>query len=78
MSGAELKTALYNIIKDPKVIPYSHLWKVFETTDTRKNNKVWDMYSDRSDGGGPNTFMTLLLTVAVPTEKRVIAITVSI
>ncbi|MDD2246833.1 MAG: endonuclease [Proteiniphilum sp.] len=51
MSGAELKTALYNIIKDPKVIPYSHLWKVFETTDTRKNNKVWDMYSDRSDGG---------------------------
>ena len=28
-SGAELKTALFNIIKEPKVVAYSELWKAF-------------------------------------------------
>lgn len=35
-SGAELKTALFNIIKEPKVVAYSELWKAFEKTDSRK------------------------------------------
>lgn len=49
-SGVELKTALYNIIKDPRVISYSQLWEAFEFTDTGKNNKVLDIYSDKPDG----------------------------
>lgn len=49
-SGAELKTALFNIIKNPKVIAYSKLWEAFANTDTGKNNKVWDMYSDNPYG----------------------------
>lgn len=48
-SGADLKTALYHIIKNPEVISYSGLWKAFETTDARKNGKVWDMYSDNKE-----------------------------
>jgi endonuclease I len=49
-SGAELKTALFNIIKEPKVVAYSELWKAFEKTDSRKNNIVWDIYSDNAMG----------------------------
>ncbi|HDP74866.1 MAG TPA: T9SS type A sorting domain-containing protein [Bacteroidales bacterium] len=44
--GAELKTALFNIIKDHTVIPYSGLWSTFQYTDKKSNGKVWDMYSD--------------------------------
>lgn len=51
-SGAELKTALFSIIKSPKVISYSRLWKAFEKTDARANGKVWDMYSAHRIGGG--------------------------
>lgn len=49
-SGAELKTALYNIIKNPKVVAYSQLWEAFTNTDSGKNNKVLDMYSDNPGG----------------------------
>lgn len=46
-SGAELKTALFHIIKEPKVVSYSRLWKAFERTDKKDvTHKVWDMYSD--------------------------------
>lgn len=46
-SGAELKTALFEIIKSPKVVSYARLWKAFEKTDARPTtNKVWDIYSD--------------------------------
>lgn len=45
-NGAELKTVLYNIIKEPDVLPYSKLWEAFELTDSRKDNTVWDIYSD--------------------------------
>src|SRR5690554_2379947 len=44
--GASLKTTLYHIIKEPEVVPYAQLWEVFEQTDNRGDNKVWDMYSD--------------------------------
>lgn len=45
-SGAELKTALFEIIKNPKVVSYSRLWKAFERTDAGSTDKVWDIYSD--------------------------------
>ncbi|MDI3527070.1 MAG: hypothetical protein PWR03_1253 [Tenuifilum sp.] len=45
-TGAELKTALYNIIKDHTVISYDGLWDAFQYTDKKSNGKVWDMYSD--------------------------------
>jgi endonuclease I len=49
--GADLKTALFTIIKDPDVVPYAQLWEAFETTDALRNNKVWDMYSDHPEKG---------------------------
>ena len=49
--GAELKTALFQIIKDPQVVAYADLWEVFQLTDSQKNNKVWDMYSDDPEKG---------------------------
>src|SRR5690554_3608173 len=45
--GTALKTALYHIIKEPEVIAYGQLWEAFEKTDARRDNRVWDMYSDR-------------------------------
>lgn len=48
--GVELKTALFQTIKDPKVVSYSQLWKAFETTDSRRDKKVWDIYSANSGG----------------------------
>ncbi|MCE5205541.1 MAG: endonuclease [Porphyromonadaceae bacterium] len=49
--GPELKTALFQIIKDPQVIPYADLWEIFKWTDNQKNDKVWDMYSDIPEKG---------------------------
>lgn len=46
-SGTVLKTALFNIIKNPDVLSYAGLWTAFKTTDS-KNGKVWDMYSNCS------------------------------
>ena len=44
--GAELKTALYNIIKGHTSLNYGDLWTAFKTTDQKANGKVWDMYSN--------------------------------
>ncbi len=46
LTGANLKTALYNIIKNHTVISYNGLWDAFTTTDVNANGKVWDMYSN--------------------------------
>lgn len=56
LSGAPLKTALYQIIKDHNQQSYSSLWIHFETTDPKPNGKVWDMYSDIPDGNPPYEF----------------------
>lgn len=56
LSGAQLKTALYQIIKDHNQQSYSSLWIHFETTDPKPNGKVWDMYSDIPDGNPPYEF----------------------
>jgi len=52
-SGAYLKTALYDIIKNPSVTSYGGLYTSFLTTDKKANGKVWDMYSDIPGGTPP-------------------------
>ena len=44
--GAELKTALFDIIGDHEQLSYNELWTAFEDTDCREDGTVWDMYSD--------------------------------
>lgn len=48
--GASLKTALFQIVKDPDVVSYVQLWEAFEKTDIRKDDRVWDIYSDQPTG----------------------------
>ena len=48
LSGAPLKTALYNIIKGHTTISYNGLWTAFQDTDKKPDGKVWDMYSNCS------------------------------
>lgn len=47
-AGYELKTALYQIIKDPDVVSYDGLWTAFRSTDCTEDGKVWDIYADCS------------------------------
>ena len=51
-TGYELKTALYNIIKDHNAQGYGDLWDLYPNSDAKPNGKVWDMYSD-VPGGTP-------------------------
>ena len=44
-SGYALKTALFNIIKNPDVPSYDGLYTAYKTTDVRPDGKIWDMYS---------------------------------
>ncbi|NPA36827.1 MAG: T9SS type A sorting domain-containing protein [Chlorobi bacterium] len=52
-TGYELKTALYNIIKDHTDIGYDALYDAYVKTDIKPDNTVWDMYSD-VPGGTPS------------------------
>jgi endonuclease I len=56
LSSYELKTALYQIIKDHTVRSYKSLWTYFEDTDQKADGTVWDMYSDIPGGTPPYTF----------------------
>lgn len=47
-TGAELKTALYNIIKGHTVVSYGDLYNVYKTSDAKPDGSVWDMYSNCS------------------------------
>lgn len=47
--GAELKTALREIIYSRTERSYDQLWTDFRTTDKRDDGKVWDMYSGISN-----------------------------
>jgi len=53
LTGAPLKTALYNIIKGHTERTYANLWTDFQLTDKKANGKVWDMYSDIPGGIPP-------------------------
>ena len=48
-SGQALKTALYNIIKNPSVVSYDGLIKAYEKTDTRADGYVRDWYSNATN-----------------------------
>jgi len=48
--GTQLKTALYNIIKNHTVVSYNSLYTHYATTDNLKGDTVWDMYSIKSNG----------------------------
>lgn len=52
LSGAALKTALFNIVEGHTSKSYDYLWTAFQTTDKKSNGKVWCMYSD-VPGGTP-------------------------
>ena len=45
LCGEELKTAMWNIIKNPDVDGYSALWADYSLTDMTPDGYVWDMYS---------------------------------
>ena len=50
-SGRALKSALFQVIKNPSVIDYDSLWKAYDTSDIRvldQKTIIWDMYSDIS------------------------------
>lgn len=49
-SGTELRTALFNIIKNHTVLEYGDLWNAYRTTDVMASGKVWDIYSDVPGG----------------------------
>ena len=49
--GAELKTALFRIIRMPDVVDYDSLWHAYQFSDARPMGDsliIWDMYSDIS------------------------------
>ena len=49
--GAELKTALYEIIRTPNVVDYDSLWHAYQFSDARPMGDsliIWDMYSSIS------------------------------
>ena len=47
--GKELKTALWQIIKNPEVDTYNQLWSDYYYTDRRSDGMIWDMYSGISN-----------------------------
>ena len=47
--GSELKTALFNIIKNPGVVSYSGLYDAYVKTDTRTDGYVRDWYSNATN-----------------------------
>jgi endonuclease I len=50
LTGAALKTSLFNIIKGHTRKSYDYLWTAFYTTDDKPNGTVWDIYSDIPNG----------------------------
>ena len=49
--GRELKTAMFNIIKNPSVVDYDSLWYAYNISDKRTLDEqeiIWDMYSNIS------------------------------
>lgn len=56
--GSELRTALFNIIKNHTDITYSGLWSAYPFTDVKTNGKIWDIYSDVPSGNPPYAYNT--------------------
>ena len=56
LTGAALKSALHNIIKNHTGITYAQLFPAFDSTDTKANGEIWDMYSDNPSGTPPYVY----------------------
>ncbi len=57
LTGEDLHTALYNIIKDHNTVSYTPgVWNAFYTTDVRNGDKIWDIYSDIPSGTPPYVY----------------------
>lgn len=60
LQGSALKTALFNIIKNPNVDSYSELWSDFYSTDKdnyyEHDGTVLDIYSENPNGTDPYNF----------------------
>ncbi len=56
LTGSALQNALHNIIKNHTVVPYSSLYTVYDSSDTKPNGQVWDMYSDIPSGTPPYVY----------------------
>jgi len=52
-----LQQALHNIIDNHNVVSYSSLWTHFQSTDSKTDSIVWDMYSDVPGGTPPYEFI---------------------
>ncbi len=48
-TGADLKTALFNIVSSHTQLSYTYLWTAFQYTDARADGKVWDIYSNTTN-----------------------------
>jgi endonuclease I len=48
-TGADLKTALFNIVSSHTALSYAALWTAFKTTDVRADGLVWDIYSNTTN-----------------------------
>ncbi len=57
LSGSALMNALHNIIKNHTVVLYGDLYTAFDSTDTKANGQVWDMYSDVPGGTPPYVYI---------------------
>lgn len=59
LTGSALQNALHNIIKNHSVVPYSSLYSVYDSSDTKANGQVWDMYSDIPSGTPPYVYYNI-------------------
>jgi len=56
LTGAPLMSALHNIIKNHTSITYAQLYAAFDSTDTKPNGEIWDIYSDIPSGTPPYVY----------------------
>jgi endonuclease I len=57
LTGSNLKTALYNIIKNHTSVSYTPgVWNAFSTTDIKSGSTIWDIYTDIPSGTPVYTF----------------------
>ena len=56
LSGTPLKSALHTIIKGHTSISYANILSAYDSTDTKANGQIWDMYSDVPGGTPPYVY----------------------
>jgi len=70
LSGNDLHSALYNIIKDHNKVSYTPgVWNAFYTTDVRSGDKIWDIYSDVPSGTPPYEYIVGTNQCGISTQE---------